>query len=121
MDCKAAWPHAHPPHLSLTLPCSRALLLLRTGTVHHFNGAQTSFTVTLTHPGREKKEGAAQGSRTWCFTWGGSMGLPLLTLAGWGPGLLMVNGHCRGQVSKRSRWDTSPKGSALEGFWKTSP
>lgn len=56
-----------PSDLSLTLPSSRALLLLRVGTVHHFNGAQTPFAVTLTHPGRGKKKGAAQGSRTWGF------------------------------------------------------
>lgn len=96
---------------------------MRAGTAHHCRGAKTKH-LSSKHLGNAEERGTAQGSSTRGSSRGSSTGLPWLTRAGWGPGLQMVNARQRGQVSKSSHWDTSPKSSApetQEGFWKTWP
>ena len=71
----------------------------------------------------QRKEGVARGSSTWCFTWGGSTGLPFLMWAGWGPGLqrLTLAAGVRFARALAGTHLQRAQHPAQEGFRKTWP
>ena len=96
MDCEAALPHAHRPHLCLRLPYSRALLTRGTLSCSRLGPSIT--TEVLRHPRchqnasrqRRGKQGQHRAPAPGASP-GGEHSDRLLTRAAWGPALQTVN------------------------------